>query len=198
MRIIDPHNDLLPGGLLAQLVEHAAPAWQRSGSIPRSGLSRCYSSSAKMRWSNSFITFQRNSSIGYHYMVCIGKTKCIRWRGPSDIHCLARSWFSIRCLPCSCSRNACCSFVVHFVFLYGNFARTWQWGESYFFALWTEKGFALPFDPRNTQLPEILTRENSKSFFFVLFFQRMKYFMSSPCRLVELDLANYFILHCSL
>ena len=56
--VIDPYNDLLPAGLIAQQVEHCTGT-AGLGSNPRSGLnlsglSRCCLSSAKMRWSNSF------------------------------------------------------------------------------------------------------------------------------------------------
>ena len=59
--IINPHNNLLPVGLVAQLVEHCTCIAEVNIQIPLrpefSDLScRCLSST-KMRWSNSFIFF---------------------------------------------------------------------------------------------------------------------------------------------
>lgn len=48
------------------------------------------------------------------------------------LHAIIRSWFSICCIPCSSSRDASGSSVVHIVFLHGDPTRTWQWGESCF------------------------------------------------------------------
>ena len=57
---IDPHDDQLPVGLIAQLVEHCT-GMSGQGLNPHSGLSGCCLSGTKKRWQSS--TFTNTSTI---------------------------------------------------------------------------------------------------------------------------------------